>query len=65
MFVGNEGGLINRLESFLSGIAGLLVGIMIVSVIRNGEINWEEIRFLITFAFLILLFKIGLSLYKK
>lgn len=67
VFIRENGGdtLINRLKTFLSGIAGVLVGIMVVNLIRNEEIDWDTIGALITITFLILLFRLGLNLYKK
>ncbi|WP_226036754.1 hypothetical protein [Aquibacillus saliphilus] len=55
----------SRLKSFLSGILGVLVGIMIISIIREGQIDWDTIGFLLTATFLILFFRLGLNLYKK
>ncbi|WP_161493869.1 hypothetical protein [Virgibacillus necropolis] len=57
--------MINRLKTFLSCIAGASVGIMVVSLIRNEEIDWDTIGALITISFLILLFRLGLNLYKQ
>lgn len=67
VFIRENGGdnLIKKLKTFLSGIAGALVGIMAVSLIRNGEIDWDTIGTLITVTFLILFFRLGLNLYKK
>lgn len=55
----------SRLKSFLSGLVGVLVAIMIVSIIRNGQIDWDEIGFLLTATFLVLFIRLGLNLYKK
>ncbi|WP_170138816.1 hypothetical protein [Oceanobacillus chungangensis] len=56
---------INKLKTFLAGIAGVLLTITIVSIIRDGEIDWDTIGVLVTFTILILLFSLGLGLYKK
>ncbi|MFZ3580427.1 hypothetical protein [Virgibacillus sp. DJP39] len=55
----------SRLKSFLSSIVGVLVGIMIISIIRNGQIDWGTIGGLLAITFLILFFRLGLNLYKK
>lgn len=54
-----------RLKTFLYGILGVLVGISIVSIIKDGGINWSEIGYTLGMAFIILLFILGLNLYKK
>lgn len=54
-----------RLKSFIFGIMGVFVGLIIVNLIRDGEIDRSTIGFFITLIFLILLFRLGLSLYKK
>ncbi|WP_157724898.1 hypothetical protein [Virgibacillus phasianinus] len=55
----------NKLKSFLSSIAGVLVGITVVSIIQNGEIDWGTIGTFLFLIFLILFFRLGLNLYKK
>ncbi|MFZ3579232.1 hypothetical protein [Virgibacillus sp. DJP39] len=55
----------NRSKSFLSSITGVLIAIIIVSLNRNGEVDWDTIGALISLIFLILLIRLGLSLYKK
>lgn len=57
--------IIKKVKTFLWGIIGVIVGIMIISIIRDGEIDWKKIGTLLTFVFLILLFNLGISLYKK
>ncbi len=57
--------LFNRLKSFLFGMLGVLVAIIIVSVVGNGVIDWGTIGALFTLIFLIFLFRLGLHLYKK
>ncbi|WP_404427107.1 hypothetical protein LG296_14810 [Ureibacillus chungkukjangi] len=54
-----------ELKTFLSGIAGVLIAIIVVSIIRDGEINWDTIGILIGLILLILLIRLGLSLYKN
>jgi len=54
-----------RLKSFLYGISSTLIGISIVSIIKDGEINWSEISYTLGIAVLILLFILGFSLYKE
>ncbi|MFD1851281.1 hypothetical protein [Oceanobacillus bengalensis] len=55
----------SRLKSFLSGLMGVLVGIMVVSIIRNGKIDWDTIGFLLTATLFVLFIRLGLNLYKK
>ncbi|HLR68227.1 uncharacterized protein YacL [Virgibacillus campisalis] len=57
--------MIHSLKQFLYGIAGVITGIIIVYLLNNEEINWDTIGVVITVFFLILLFRLGLSLYKK
>lgn len=54
-----------KIGTFLWSIIGVIVGIMIMSIIRSGEVDWKTIGMLLTFVLLILLFNLGLSLYKK
>ncbi|MCM3388093.1 hypothetical protein M3649_08080 [Ureibacillus chungkukjangi] len=53
------------LKTFLSGIAGVLIAIIAVSFFRDGEIDWGTIGSLIVLILLILLIRLGLSLYKN
>lgn len=53
------------MKTFLSGIAGVLIAVIVVSLIRDGEIDWGTIGILIILIFLILLLRLGLNLYKK
>lgn len=54
-----------RFKSFIFGLMGVPVGLMIGNLIRDGEIDWSTIGLFITLIFLILLFRLGLHLYKK
>ncbi|PYF06252.1 hypothetical protein [Ureibacillus chungkukjangi] len=53
------------LKTFLSGIVGVLIAIIAVSFFRDGEIDWATIGSIIILIFLILLIRLGLSLYKN
>lgn len=44
---------------------GVFVGMIASDIIQTGEINWNNIGLFITLIFLILLFILGISLYKK
>ncbi|RDW22119.1 hypothetical protein [Oceanobacillus chungangensis] len=57
--------MVNRYKTFLSCIAGVLVGIIVVNIIRDGEIDWDAIGYLFTITFLIVLIRLGLNLYKE
>ncbi|WP_036575933.1 hypothetical protein [Oceanobacillus picturae] len=54
-----------RWKSFLGGIVGVVIGPMIASLIRDGQIDWRPIWFFTPFVFLLLLFNLGFNLYKK
>ncbi|WP_233880571.1 hypothetical protein [Virgibacillus halodenitrificans] len=54
-----------RLRTFLFGMLGVFVGMIASDIIRSGEINWNNIGLLTTIIFLILLFILRISLYKK
>ncbi|WP_430786866.1 hypothetical protein VBD025_14940 [Virgibacillus flavescens] len=57
--------MIRRTKSLLSVLAGVVVGVMIVSLFKGEEIDWDTIWGTITIILLILFFKLGLSLYKR
>lgn len=44
---------------------GVFVGMIASDIIRSGEINWNNIGLFTTIVFLILLFILGIGLYKK
>ncbi|WP_042221776.1 hypothetical protein [Oceanobacillus manasiensis] len=54
-----------RWKSLIGGIVGVVIGLMIASLIRDGQIDWRAIWYFVPFAFLLLLFYLGLNLYKK
>ncbi|MBD1221890.1 hypothetical protein [Virgibacillus halodenitrificans] len=54
-----------RLRTFLFGMLGVFVGMIASDIIRSGEINWNNIGLFTTIVFLILLFILGIGLYKK
>ncbi|WP_186579482.1 hypothetical protein [Aquibacillus kalidii] len=53
------------LKRSLSGIAGVIFGIIVVNLLRGEKIYWGSIGTIITIAILFLLFRLGLNLYKK
>ncbi|MFD1173244.1 hypothetical protein [Oceanobacillus picturae] len=54
-----------RWKSLIGGILGVVLGLVIVSLFRDGQIDWDPIWFFVPFVLLILLFNLGLNLYKK
>jgi hypothetical protein len=54
-----------QLKTFLTGVAGVLTGMIISSIIRDEEIVWDTTDILIGLAVLVLLFRLGLQLYKN
>ncbi|WP_018934412.1 hypothetical protein [Gracilibacillus lacisalsi] len=46
--------MFDKLKSYFLFVAGILIGIMIVSILRNGEVNWTLTG--TTFALSVLLF---------
>ena len=54
-----------RLKSFTFAIMGVFVGLIVSDIVRDGKINWGTINSLFALFFVILLFILGLNLYKK
>lgn len=54
-----------KMKTFLFGIVGVLIGVIVVSFIRNGRIDWGIVGILIALIIIALIFRLGLNLYKK
>ncbi|WP_053217816.1 hypothetical protein [Virgibacillus senegalensis] len=53
----------NRWKSFLSGMLGVIVGLMIGDIVRGEAVEWFGA--FVTLVSLLLLFILGVRLYKK